>query len=80
MSQDVFQQKTYRILEQIPGTIRLIDVVYRQTKEENDKNLRNPMKATGREGLCYNSNKCIVDQKEIHFFREKKYTSLVKYT
>lgn len=66
MSQDVFQQKMNMILEQCPGIIRLIDdvVVYGQTNQEHAHNL---MKVARPIGLCFNSTKCAMDQKEIHF-------------
>lgn len=37
-------------------------------KEEHDQNLHNIMKVTRPVGLCFNSAKCAVDQKEIHLF------------
>ena len=67
MSQDTFQQKMD--MNQCLGTIRLIDdvVVYGQTKAY-DQNLYNLMKVARQEGLYYNSDKRVVDQKDINFF------------
>ena len=70
MPQDVFQQKMDMILEQCPETIRLIDdvVVYGRIKEVHEQNFHNPMTVAKHESLSLNSAKCVVDQKEIHFF------------
>ena len=66
MSQDVFMQRMNMILEKCPGTNGLIDdvLVYGKMKEEHDNNLHNLMRI---EGLCFNSEKCMMDQKQIHF-------------
>ena len=68
--QDVFLQKMDMILEKCPGTLELIDdvIVYWKTKEEHDQNLHNLLKVAQTERLCFNRNKCAVDQKQIHFF------------
>ena len=64
MSQDVFMQRMDMILEKCPGTIGLIDdvIVYGKTKE-HDRNLHNLMRITQTEGLCFNSEKCMIDKK-----------------
>ena len=69
MSQDVFMQRMYMILEKYPGTIGLIDdvIVYGKSKEEHDRNLHNLMRIAQTEGLCFNSEKCAIDQKQIYF-------------
>ena len=69
MSQDVFMQKMDMILEKCSGTLGLIDnvIVYGKTKEDHDQNLHNLMKVSQTEGLCFNSDKCAVDQKQIDF-------------
>ena len=64
MFQDVFMQRMDMILEKCPGTIGLIDDVYRKTKEEHDSNLRNLMRIARTEGLCFNSEKCVIDKKK----------------
>ena len=70
MSQDVFMQRIDMILEKCPGTTGLIDdiIVYGKTKEEHDSNLYSLMRIARTEGLCFNSEKCVIDQKHIHFF------------
>ena len=70
MSQDVFMQRMDMILEKCPGTIGLIDdvIVYGKTREEHDSNLHNQMRIARTEGLCFNSEKCVIDQKQIHFW------------
>ena len=52
------------------STLRLIDdvIVYRKTKEEHDQNSHNLMKVAQTEGLYFNSDKCTLDQKQVHFF------------
>ena len=69
MFQDVFIQRMDKILEKCPGTIGLIDdvIVYGKMKEEHDRNLSNLMRIAKTEGLCFNSEKCTIDQKQIHF-------------
>ena len=69
MSQDVFMQRMDMKLEKCPGTIRLIDdvIVYGKTKEEHDRNLHILMRIAQTEGLCFNSEKYMIDQKQIHF-------------
>ena len=69
MSQDVFMQRMDMILEKCFGTIGLIDDVnvYGKKKEEHDSNLHNLMRIARTEGLCFNSEKCVIDQKQIHF-------------
>ena len=66
MSQDVFMQRMDMMLDKCPGTIGLIDDG--KTKEEQDSNLHNLMRIAQTEGLCFNSEKCVIDQKQIHFF------------
>ena len=55
------------ILEKCSGTLKSIDdvIVYGNTKEDHDRNLHNLMKI---EELRFKSDKCTVDQKQIHFF------------
>ena len=57
------------ILEKCPGTIGLIDdvIVYGKTKEEHNSNLHNLMRIARTKGLYFNSEKCVIDQKQIHF-------------
>ena len=61
MSLDVFMQRMDMILEKCPGTIGLIDDVIGKTKEEHDRNLHNLMRIAQIEGLCFNSEKCAMD-------------------
>ena len=65
MSQDVFIQRMDMILEKCPSAIGLIDdvIVYGKTKEERDSNLHNLMEIARTEGLCFNSEKCVIDKK-----------------
>ena len=70
MSQDVFLQRMDLILEKCPGTIGPIDdvIVYGKMKEEHARNLYNLMRIAQTEGLCFNSEKCMIDQKRIYFW------------
>ena len=70
VSQDVFQQRMDAILEQCPGCIGIADdvAVYGRDKEEHDRNLINLMRVAEKEGLVFNSQKCIVRANEIPFF------------
>ena len=70
MSQDIFMQKRDMILEKCSGTIGLIDdvIVYGKTKEGHDSNVHNLMRIARTEGLCFNSEKCVTEQKRIHFW------------
>ena len=43
----------------------IVDViVYGKTKEEDDSNLHNLMRIARTEGLCFNSEKCVIDKKK----------------
>ena len=73
MSQDVFQQRMYIILEQCPGTIGAADdvVVYGQNESEHDANLRCQMRVVVKERLVFNNKTCgisteIYDSKGAH--------------
>lgn len=68
-SQDVFMQRMDMILEKCPGTIGLIDdvIIFGKTKEEHDSNLHRLMEVAQTEGLCFNGDKCEIDQKQISF-------------
>ena len=50
--------------EKCPGTLGLIDnvIVFGEMKREHDQNLHNLMKVAQTEGLCFNSDKCAIDQ------------------
>ena len=63
-------QRMDMILEKCPGTIGLIDdvIVYGKTKEEHNSNLHNLMRIARTEGLYFNCEKCVIDQKQIYFF------------
>ena len=58
------------ILEHCPGCIGIADdvAVYGRDKEEHDRNLINLMRVAEKEGLVFNSQKCIVRANEIPFF------------
>ena len=70
MSQDIFMRRMDMILEKCPGTIGRIDdvIVYGKTKEEPDRNLHNLMRIAQTEGLCVNSEKCVIDKKNKYIF------------
>ena len=67
MSQEVFRQKMDMILEGCPGTLGLKDyiIVYGKTKEHN-RNQHNLTKVSHVEE--WDSEKCKINQKKIHFF------------
>ena len=70
VSQDVFQQKIDQILENCPGTVGIADDItcYGKTAEEHDKNLTNLMFEATRNGLVFNSSKCIIKKPQIEYY------------
>ena len=83
MSQDVFQQRMDQILEKCPQTIGIADdiAVYGNTKTEHDKHLHSLMKLARDNGLVFNSEKCAIGQKRIHFFGmvlQREFTPILK--
>ena len=70
VSQDVFQQRMDAILEKCPGCIGIVDdvCVYGRDQEEHDRHLINLMKVAEKEGLVFNSKKCVIRVSEIPFF------------
>ncbi len=70
VSQDVFQRRMDLILEQCPGTIGIANdvTVYGEDDDDHNKNLLNLMEVARREGLVFNSAKCVIKVPRINFF------------
>ena len=70
VSQDLFQQHMDRIVGQAEGCICIADdiAVVGRTEAEHDKNLHRLMEVAQREGLVFNSKKCIIKTDSINFF------------
>ena len=70
MSQDVFQMHMDQITNRLPGIIAIHNdiCVYSKTREEHDTNLLQFMKTASKNGLVFNSHKCIIRQPQITFY------------
>ena len=70
VSQDIFQEKIDQILEECPGTIGIADdiSIFGKTEEEHDRNLITLMNEAKKNGLVFNSEKCMIKQTEIEYF------------
>ena len=69
-SQDIFQSRMDMILEQCDGAEGIADdvVVYGATEDEHDKNLHQLMNVAMRNGLVFNSSKCLIKERSVSFF------------
>ena len=69
-SQDIFQQRMDAILEQTRGCVGIADdvAVFGKTEQEHDENLVRLMEVAQREGLVFNSSKCVIKAKQVNFF------------
>ena len=69
-SQDIFQSRMDLILEQCDGAEGIADdvVVYGATEDEHDKNLHQLMNVATRNGLVFNSSKCLINERSVSFF------------
>ena len=58
------------ILEQCDGAEGIADgvVVYGATEDEHDKNLHQLMNVAMRNGLVFNSSKCLIKERSVSFF------------
>jgi len=67
VGQDIFQEKIDQILEECPGTIGIADdiAIFGKTEEEHDRNLITLMNEAKKNGLVFNSEKCMIIQTEI---------------
>ena len=70
VSQDIFQQQMDNILQQTPGCVGIADdvVVYGQTEKEHNENLIRLFEVAKKEGLVFNSAKCMINTSQISFF------------
>ena len=70
ISQDIFQKHMDSILSQCPGTTGITDdiIVFGQTEDEHDNNLKNLMSVARKSGLVFNEEKCFIKKNEIKFF------------
>ena len=68
--QDIFQSRMDMILEQCDGAEGIADdvVVYGATEDEHDKNLHQLMNVAMRNGLVFNSSKCLIKERSVSFF------------
>ena len=75
VSQDIFQLKIYRILEQCDGCCGISDdtIIFGTTEEEHNCRLHHFLNVARKEGLKLNSAKCVIKASEISFF-VRKYT------
>lgn len=69
-SQDIFQSRMDMILEQCDGAEGIADdvVVYGATEDEHDRNLHQLMNIASRNGLVFNSSKCLIKESSVSFF------------
>ena len=76
VSQDIFQQHMDRIIEKCEGVHGISDdlIVHGATEEEHDKRLHNLMTIAKKEGLRFNSEKCVIRTQQVSFFG-RLYTS-----
>ena len=70
LSQDVFQERMYLILEQCSGTISMEDDagVSVRIEEEHNANLHQLMRAAQKHALVFNGAKCKINTSKLHFF------------
>ena len=70
VSQDIFQQRMDDIIEQVPGCVGIADdvAIFGETEEEHDANLITLLETAKREGLVFNSAKCVIKTNQINFF------------
>ena len=70
VSQDIFQQRMDSILAQAPGCVGIADdvAVYGRTEQEHDANLWRLLEVAQKEGLVFNSTKCVIKTRSINFF------------
>ena len=70
VSQDIFQLKMDQILDQVEGVIAIADdiAVYAENEQEHEKILHNLMAVAEKNGLVFNSSKCIIKTNKIKFF------------
>ena len=76
VSQDIYQQHMDRIIDQCEGVRGISDdiIVYGATEEEHDQHLRHFLHVALKEGLRFNSSKCVIKVQQISFFG-RLYTS-----
>ena len=70
VSQDYFQQKIDQIIENCPGTVGIADDIacFAASEAEHDRNLLNLMEEAKKNGLVFNSDKCVIKQPQIEYF------------
>ena len=70
VSQDIYQQHMDRIIDQCEGVRGISDdiIVYGATEEEHDQHLRHFLHVALKEGLRFNSSKCVIKVQQISFF------------
>jgi hypothetical protein len=69
-SSDLFQHKVEEIFEGLTGMTSIVDdiLIYGETREEHDANLRNVLERAKNKGIKFNPDKCIIAVQEVPFF------------
>ena len=70
MSQDIFQMWMDDIVAQCPGVLAIHDniFIYGKDDKDHDANLLNLFSVAQKEGLVFNSTKCVIKQYSVTFF------------
>ena len=70
MSQDVFQMRMDQITDRLPGVIAIHNdiCIYGKTQEQHNKNLLQLLKIDSKNGLVFNSRKCVISKPQITFY------------
>ena len=69
-SSDIFNQKVTEIFEGTTGVTAIVDdiLIYGQTRQEHDSNLRSVLKRAQIKGIKLNPEKCVIGVTEVPFF------------
>ena len=69
-SHDIFQQKLDEAFERLPGVTGIVDdiLVYGQTKDEHDSNLRHVLQRAQTCGVKFNPDKCVIGVTQVSYF------------
>ena len=69
-AQDVFQRLVDKTFGDLPGVAAIIDdiLVYGETKQEHDKNLRATLQRAGEQGVTFNPEKLTYCAQEVSYF------------
>ena len=69
-SQDLFSRKIDEFFEDLPGVTSIIDdiLVFGQTREEHDKQLKDVLQRLPEKGIRFNPEKCVIGSQEVKYF------------